>query len=230
MQVVNNVATSGSNYNLDWEKYLGEDYAKIKDKIDAALDRIYEELAANGVDAKMAEAFVTAVETYAYKYIVHGYNLDKAVAEIKEINPEVLIVVVGAYNPLCNTTYEYEGKVIDLGEYVNYLFKAFRANDLAYAIITADVTYVDAPAVEIMLNETELSTEMLAKITATKLLPTDAGHKYIQEQIYNALNITRNDTPLPPPPTGDITASVAVLTVLLGTGIVALVSKRKSFI
>ena len=138
-------------------------------------------------------------------------------------------MVVGAYNPLSDATYDYKGTVIELGSYVDYLFEAFCAYDLVYAIVTADITYVDAPNVDVMFDETELSTEMLAKIAANKLLPSGAGHKYIQEQIYNALNITRDENILPPPPTGDITASVAVLTVLMGVGVVALISKRNSF-
>lgn len=233
VEVVTNVAASNANYNLDWVRYLGEDYADIEKDIDEALEAVYAELAASGIDAKLAEACVAAVEVYAYECLVHAFNLDKVVTEIKKMNPEALIVVVGTYNPLQDVTYDHNGTVIELGAYVEYLFNAFGVYDLAYAIISDDVTYVDAPDVDTLLNETALSTEMLAKLSAINLMPSDAGHKYIQEQIWNALTITREEKEDDgPAPTGDynLLIPVAVLFALSAAAAVVMgIGKKRSF-
>lgn len=189
VDAINNVATSKVDYDIDWKSYLGENFTKIEEEIDAALSDVYAALSDNGIDGKRAEALVAAVEVYCYKYLVHAVNVQKVVDKVQEINPDALIVVVGAYNPLSNTTYNHNGEIIEFGTYMDYIFDAFGLFDLAYAIITDNVIYVDAPDVDVLLDEDELTAEVFAKINSLSLMPSADGHEYIKEQIFNALNI-----------------------------------------
>ena len=192
VDILNNVASTGAEYEIDWQKYLGTEFAATEKKIDATLEDLYAELAAQGVDEKSAEAFVAAVELYIYKYYVHAFNVHQVVTEINAINPDAVVVVVGTYNPLSDTTYTYKGTTIAVGSYLDCLFDAFGAFDLAYAIINADNIYVNAPDVDVLLADKELTVENAGKINELSLLPSADGHEYIKEQIWNALNITVN--------------------------------------
>ena len=190
VDVVNNVATSEADYDLDWERYLGEDFTEVEEKVDSALSEIYAELSANGVDGKMAESVVEAVKAYVYRCVAHAVNLHKAVEEIKAINADAIIVVVGAYNPLSGTTYNHNGEIIEFGAYIDYIFDAFGIYDLAYAVVTDNVTYVDAPDVDVLFDEKELDAGAYVDIKVSTMMPSEDGHEYIKEQIWNALNIT----------------------------------------
>lgn len=190
LEVLNNIASSKADYDMDWVKYLGADAAEKEAKVDESLAKIYKELTDNGVDGKDAKFVVESVKLYAYQCVVHSVNLHKAVEKIKAINPEALIVVVGAYNPLSDATYNHKGEIIKIGEYIDYIFKAFSVYDLAYAIATDNVTFVDAPDVEVVLDEKEVDIDMYAKLNILALMPTEEGHEYIKEQIWNALIIS----------------------------------------
>lgn len=187
VEVVEKVMLQEADYGVNWAKYLGAGATKVEAKVDAALAELYAELDANGVNGAQAEAIVAAVELYAYKYVVHAVNVEKVAKGIAAINPEALIVVVGAYNPLSDLSYTIEGTTFDFGAYINYLFDAFGVYDLAYAIITEKFTYVNAPEVDVLLNENELSVELAAKLTMNNLMPSEEGHEYIATQIDEAL-------------------------------------------
>lgn len=190
LSVVNNMIASEADYDIHWETYFGEGAAKTEAEIDETLEKLYAELTANDLDGKFAEALVGAVEYYLYQCVAHAYNLDKLVGEIEAINPDALIVVVGAYNPLRDTTYNHEGTVIEFGAYLDYLFDALGMFDLTYAIITDSITYVDAPDVAIQLSGKELDTDLIADLNAVTVMPSADGNTYIQQKIWEALNIT----------------------------------------
>lgn len=190
VDVVNNMIVSKADYDIRWDAYFGENATKVEDKIDAALAKLYAELSANGVDGKFAEAFVGAVEVYLYKCVAHAYSLNKLVEEIEAINPNALIVVVGAYDPISSMTYNYQGTNIEVGAYLDYLFDAFGMFDLTYAIISGAITYVDAPDVDVVLSETELTDKVIANLNVISLMPSGEGNAYIKQQIWDALNIT----------------------------------------
>ncbi len=188
LEVVNNVLASNANYELDWEAYLGQDLAQIKNRLDAELAKLYAQLTDNGIDGKLAKAFVTAVEVYLYNCIVYGINMNQVVADIQAINPNALIVVVGAYNPISNVTYNYNGTSINIGAYADYLFDVFGLFDLTYAVVTGDITYVNAPDVETVVSVNDLANDLIG-MSVTSLMPSADGNVYIKDQILNALNV-----------------------------------------
>jgi len=192
VDVLNSFADFNTDYNkVDWQKYLGADSKTTEDKLKEALDKAYAELADLGVKAEQAKSVVSAIEVYCYQYLAHAISLNKAVAKIQEVNPDALIVVVGAYNPLSGATYDLDGKTVELGKFCDYLFDAFGWYDLAYAIVTEDVTYVDAPDVPVNMADKELTySEIAAKFSVDNLQPSAEGHEYIADQIYEALKVT----------------------------------------
>jgi hypothetical protein len=112
---------------------------------------------------------------------------------IHSINPEAQVIVVGMYNPLAGVVVDLDGTELAIGEYVQYVVDAANVSALAFAMITNDAIYVDAPAVETLNTKTEMTalqliTEFLVN-KAAKLNPSENGHAYITEQILNALTI-----------------------------------------
>lgn len=233
--IIESVLNQKANEDCDWEKQLGQKAGEFEVKIKAMLDNLYNELDANGINGDQAEAIICAVETYAYKLVAHAVSIEKTAQAIQTINPEALIVVAGAYNPISELTITAGDKTVDLGSYIDYLFAAFGVYDLGYAIITEKFIYVDAPDVDVNMQKAELTTEWAANLKLTDLMPSETGHKYIATQIYKALNIIRTpggEEPKPeePPKSGDSFGMIACATVSMGAALALLISKRKYFI
>jgi len=188
VEIAQNVYDAESDFRVDWETYMGSKAAEVEAKIKELLDKAYAELDKNGVNGDQAESIVSAIEQYAFKYVVYAVNVEKAAKQIAAINPDAMIVVIGAYNPVSEMTYTVGDTTIELGAYIDYLFDAFGVYDLAYAIVTEDFTYVDAPDVDVLLDEMVLSTELLAQLTLNNLMPSPEGHAYIAGQVYNAIS------------------------------------------
>jgi len=117
------------------------------------------------------------------------------VTAIHAINPEALVIIIGMYNPMAEVVIDLGTTTVEIGEYVNYLVGAARLESLLYAMITGNAIYVDAPAVDTNLTDTELNVldlmrEFVQQMGAN-LDPSEEGHAYICEQIMNALNVTK---------------------------------------
>jgi hypothetical protein len=167
--------------------------------------KLYEEMAAAGVEGEymgvdVTELMVAAVEAYAYSYVAYTCNLPEVVNTIHTINPEAQVIVVGMYNPLEGVALDLNGTKLNIGDYIQHMVDAANVTAITYAMITGDVIYVDAPAVEVKNTKTEMTvlqfmTEYLY-YKAANLNPTEAGHAYITECILNALTITVVDAGL----------------------------------
>lgn len=191
LEIVDKAPVNGT-YDIDWQKYLGEKSASTEEKVDAALEDLYEALAEEGVDAEMAEALVSGVEYYIYKCVAHGVSLHEIATKINEINPDAEVLVIGAYNPLSNLTYTYEDKTIEIGEYLGYLFEAFNVYDLAYAIVYDNITFVNTPDVAFELDITEVNEDLITELTYANLRPNEDGYEYIKDQVLAALTVSGN--------------------------------------
>ena len=176
---------------IDWSLYVGAEGLPYVADVKADL---YEEVLAATGDAASAALVTAAAEAYAYSYVAYTCNLPEVVNAIHAISPEALVVVVGMYNPLENVVLEMNGQELSIGDYVQYMVDAANVSALAFAMLTQDAVYVDAPAVEVANTKTVLSVEELAVeviyYNCEVLNPTEAGHTYIAEQILNALTIT----------------------------------------
>ncbi len=182
-----NAALQG-NENMDWAKYLGEENVHYVDEAMASLEA---EMTGSGMGAEIVDYMMGIIKSFAYSATEYAIELPLLITEIKEINPEALVIVVGMYNPLSGATFSMNGESVEIGSYLDYLVKAVAAHGIAYAMMSDNCIYVDARHVatnntDKELSAVELFTMMLKKFD--KLYPSDADDAYIAEQIYNALD------------------------------------------
>ncbi len=193
LKIIENAVAYGADYDMDWSLYLDADSMDIKAELDALIADAYSLLEEQGVEQKYAETVVKAVEYYLYNCVSYGVELDRVVSKIRAVNPNAVVVVVGPYNPLNNTTFDYNDTTIAVGDYVDYLYAVLGVYDLVYAVLTEDITYVNPTDVEVVLGVTELTEDVLADITSITLMPSSAGHQTLKQEIYDALIITADD-------------------------------------
>ena len=186
--------TGAAPAELDWEAYLGEDGAAYVAEAMAALK--VELVAAGagefeGID--IAALVVLAVESYAYSYVEYVANYIQVIEGVHAINPDAQVVLVGMHNPMAGVVLNVEGTEIAIGDYLEYLVDISNVYALGYAFVIPQSIYVDAPAVE--TENASGTQEVLAFLVdlmmngTASYVPTEAGHAYIEEQIWNALNV-----------------------------------------
>ena len=178
----------------DWAALVTEQGAEV---IEAALAELQAYVTEEVGDEMIAAMLTVAVESFAYTYINHLVDYVVVSEAIHEINADALLVLVGMHNPMDGVVVALnEETELDLGEYLDYLVMLTNIYSFGYALIAEDTIYVDAPDVEtkydggVMAIEDFVSELLFFEETVVNYEPTDAGYKYIQEQIYNALNPT----------------------------------------
>ena len=184
----------GTPAEMDWEAYLGEQGAAY---VAEALAALKAELESSGAGEYMgmniADILVLAVESYTYAYVEYVVNYIQVIEGVHAINPDAQVVLVGMHNPMANVVLNAEGTEIAIGDYLEYLVKVTNAYALGYAFVVPQSIYVDAPAVETVnvrgVQEALFFVMDLMMNGTASYVPTDAGYTYIQEQIWNALNV-----------------------------------------
>ena len=115
------------------------------------------------------------------------------VKTIREVNADALIVIVGTYNDLEDVVVDVNGRKINVGKYTEYLINVANLENLMQAVHCDNVIYVGASDVETELEAENLgqmnNLGYLMSILGDKMLPSDAGHAYIAQRIYDALNV-----------------------------------------
>ena len=187
-------AGGGTPAEMAWDEFLGEDGAAY---VNEAMNALYAEIAAAGAaDVKGIDAAALvclAVESYAYAYVEYVVNYIQVVEGIHAINPDAQVVLVGMHNPMAGVVLNVEGTEIALGDYLNYIVEVSNVYSLGYAFVASQTIFVDAPAVE-TANEAGVQEVLFFVMNlmmngTESYVPTEAGHTYIQEQIWNALNV-----------------------------------------
>lgn len=167
---------------LDWGTVDGEwmDYEVIA----PIFMEIYEGLwLYEGMNKQVAAIITAALEAYAYSIAAYAVQVPALINDIHSVNPYAVVVLVGMYNPLDGFTVDG----VNVGQYIDILVEAASIHGKAYAMLTGNAIYVDAPAVE---TAGEFSIEAVLKNNDySALLPSAAGHKYIQTCIYEALGL-----------------------------------------
>ena len=189
---------------MDWSVYVGNKGAEYVEK---ALNEI-QEILAKDLHKKVLnygyldELLMLAVESYAYAAADYAFNYPVLMEEIREINPDALIVSVGMSNSVADIELdlsgitEIEGYEFDLGEYIEYLVTAVNGEAKAYAMLNENVAYVHAPDVDIVADEDDYDDVLvfIGQIASedgfADLIASEEGNEYIKDQIYEALNIT----------------------------------------
>lgn len=183
------VAMSGKT-DFDWAGLLGEEALPY---VEDVLADIKAEIAALELKEEYAVMLETIVEAMAYNAVEYAATLPGLISDIKAVNSDALIIIVGMYNPLADTTINLGGAEFDVSEYVDYLVDAVAVHGTAYAIISGDAIYVDARDVDVANPDKELSELDLAMLVYNKcaaLYPSTLGDDYIASEIADALNIT----------------------------------------
>jgi len=183
-----------NNTEIDWSEYVGVDGVKYINKV---LEAMKDKLAEEGM-GDFADLMTKVVELYVYEYVSFACNYAEIVKEIKGINEDVQIVLIGMYNPFENAVLTMGDAEITIGEYVGTLVDLCNAHFTAYAMYTQDVIYVDAADVEVKepyteaialdkAGSTQEAISMISSIFGRDLEPSAAGHVYIKDQILDAL-------------------------------------------
>lgn len=216
---VMNILTKDQNYdwtgdvNSTFSERIDEIVAELKDfmiedrwddeyldMVDEAVEMIEDALAEldkrlneEGLDEPTVNLIVEAVEAYGVAYLSRMAWYPVLVDTVRDANPDALIVLVGTYNDLEGVTVDVRGEKIDIGEYTQYLIGAANLENLAQAFFSENVIYADAYKVETVFEENayeELNNlGCLMSILNDEMLPSEAGHQYIADRIYSALNV-----------------------------------------
>ncbi len=189
----------------DWSEIVGEEFAaQIDELLALATEEVAKLLEDNMdklgdlgalTDLVTPEVIVNIVEAYAYAYVARIVTLHKIVAELHNVAPEALVVIVGAFNDFEGVEFEVEGVTIELGKYLNIVTEAVNASAFFCALFNENTIFVPVGSVETKLvydAESELSVLEYAIAALTSpalLLPSDNGNATIANAILAALNI-----------------------------------------
>jgi len=184
----------------NWVELVGEEVAA---KVVEVLTDVNAELVEAGMDttlpipafgkATLAEAMTLAVEAFAYETVSYAVELPSAIAAIREVNPDAVVIVVGMYNPFKNSTFVFGDTTIEIGEYVDELVDIANKYSTALCMLTGSAIFVEAPEAETDLANKEIeATDFIISYLFEKTVdftPNETGHAYITSQLLNALNI-----------------------------------------
>lgn len=189
-------------YPVDWSHYFSEEEVPY---IEDVVNDMKETIMQSGLDKSMTDMLILAVESFAYTYVSYYFNYAEVVALIQEMNPEAEVLLVGMSNPMKGIELTLDGEAFALGEFIEYLVELANLYSIGYALVSDNVTYVDAVAVETFLDAESSDTEgqvsvidfMLDFITkgCGKLYPNEIGHEYIKDQILLVKAEPKEDEP-----------------------------------
>jgi len=190
-------ASFGGTYTpCDWTQLVGQQGA-------ATIEEIKTEMMAmvNNMNLGNMSGYANvAIDAYAYAYVEQLISSIKLVKQLKALNPEALIVLVGQYNPMEGAVLTADASVLPMGDYIQYLVDLVNMELLAFAMAQDNIVYVDAPDVETVkesrgetLNLPVVTFIMNLLMNPNKLIgdmyPSQNGHDYVKEQILNAVTV-----------------------------------------
>ena len=188
---------AGDEFVNNWAAYASaEDVAKA-DEIIAEISK----LLAEKYDPELIAIAEELVESVVYATVAFGVESYKALETISAINPEATVLAIGMYNPFAGMTVTVNGEVLPIGDYFEYAIEATNVYYAAYAMLSGNVTFVEADEVEIADTiEIEIAedADYLAIVRQlmradSAMLATSAGHEYIADCIADAILFVEHD-------------------------------------
>ena len=184
----------------DWSKYVTAEGVPY---VEQTLADVRAELVAMGLEPidffgepiDVVELIMVAIEAYAYAYVGYMVTYPQMIMGIREINSDALIVSVGMNNALADLAFDLDGTEFAIGEYVQYVVDAANAEAMAFALLTGETIFVDAPAVDTVADISSMTLGALLKKIVISPNPTEdfnasaEGNAYIAEQILKALTV-----------------------------------------
>ena len=178
------LGTSGIN----WGKYLP---AEAIEAVKVALNEVEKYVVAMGAGTATAKALAAAIESITYNALVYAWELPATIAEIRAINEDAVLVVVGLDNPLENCTASYKDLSVGIDKLTDAVMEQTNAYTLAYAMLAGNCTFVAAPNAANDAEGKELTLDnLVATVMGKGLLPNAKGQEYIKDRILNALNVS----------------------------------------
>ncbi len=202
---------SAMDGTVDWSQYVKD--AEIVAMVEEAKADLIEELTealAEEYDADVIADAAEQVERVLYACVAYGIESTNAVKEIKAINSDAVIVVLGMYNPLQGVTVDVDGTVVDVADLCENVMIATDVANLIFAMTSGGVVFVEISQAEaegyapIVVDTEDLQAakadvlDMLDNLD--NMCANAAGHEYIYNQILDALEIVEK-----PSDTGDNT-------------------------
>ena len=190
--MLDNAIRNAGKVNYDWAKLVG---AEMVPYVEEALAAVVAKVNVEGLSADWNAKVVSIVEGIAYAATEYATQLPKLIAEIRAVNTDAVIVVVGQYNPMAGVTLDVGGAAIDVTKYIDGFVAGVAAHGIGYALITGEAIFVNAP--EVATSNTDMSwteDDLVFDLVLTgfeSLYPSAAGDTYIANQILAALNISQ---------------------------------------
>ena len=206
-----NVVGEHKTYEMDWSRF---GVVIDQDVVDYILDYVYDLLEEQGVDTAwtvgnvkvdLAEVVTFAFESYLYAIVNYSYNLEAAIEAIHAINPDAAVMVLGSFNFLDDIKIPALAELdVDLGAIASVFVKVVDLQTLANVAQMDNTYYVYVGGAETVIESGEDFTYLnlinindgVVSFNSDLLDASEAGHKYIAEQLFAA--ITGKYTVLPP--------------------------------
>ena len=206
-----NVVGEHKTYEMDWSRFGVIINQDVADYISSyAYDLIVEqgvptEVAIGDAVINVVEIAAFAVESLLYAVVNYSYNLEAAIEAIHAINPDAAVMVLGSFNFLDDIKIPALAELgIDLGAIADVIVKVVDLQTLANVANMDNTYYVYVGGAETVIESGEDFTylnlininEGVVSFNSDLLDASEAGHKYIAEQLFAA--ITGKYTVLPP--------------------------------
>ena len=174
--------------NTDWSGILPETVIKGMGEVE---EEIQKWIVAVDIPENIAKGLTNAVENYIYNAMAYAYCLPKTVSEIRAINEDAVLVVVGLDNPLENVTVSHNTRSLGLDLLSTALVALTDVYTLGYAMLANNCTFVAAPNARNDFEGADVTVDnILGLLDLEALAPNAEGLKYITTEILNALNVS----------------------------------------
>ena len=146
--------------------------------------------------AKNAKTVAETLEGMLFQCVVYNTETIKAVKEIRKLNSDAVILVLGLYNPYRGLKATYQGSTFDISGWVDEVIKLSNVHLLKNTASMKSVKFVDVTGVKVKgfgsvtLTDDSTGAQQLAMklIRDKESQYADAeGHKYLSQQIVKAL-------------------------------------------
>lgn len=189
--MLHNAIRYAGTIDYDWVELVGEEMLPY---VEEALATLYTKIAEMGLDEKWSNRLGSIVEGFAYSAVEYAIGLPKLVKEIRTVNADALVVVVGQYNPMSGVVLDVGGATLDMSEYIDGLVDAVTVHGIGYAMLSGEMIFVEAPEVDItstdkVWTEDDLIFGLLLN-GFSELYPSESGDRYIADQILKAVHTT----------------------------------------
>ena len=177
---------------IQWEKYLSGSALTNMKKFRSEMTV---ELTAD-LGEKNAKAVAETLEGMLFQCVVYNIETVKAIKEIRKLNSDAAILVLGLYNPYRGLSAVYQGSTFDISGWIDEVIKLSNVHLLKNTMNMDKVGFIDTTGVKVVgfssvtLTDDDTGTKNLAmKLVRDKKsqYADKTGHEHLKSQIVSAL-------------------------------------------